>query len=192
MRYIVDHRIAGLRILRKKSAARGGDSLAFVSLSLRAFGNNGGRTPSTSTSEQRCNLLQHARCRLSCSLAQSLDSFASFSSTVVTWSHSQVSIQQIAVLAVLFPTSRCRHLPGTTPQPADEGPSPRSLVSKLSIRLSAFELPLSSHALHGPVNVRARSGYVGFASPFCCPRSEAKGQVGAQHRPVYVLQLAIR
>ena len=28
LRYIVDHRIAALRILRKKSAARGGDSLA--------------------------------------------------------------------------------------------------------------------------------------------------------------------
>lgn len=160
LRYIVDHRIAALRILRKKrcGSGRGFPGLPFPR--LRAFGNNSGRTPSPSTSEQRCNLLQHARCRRSCPIFQSSQSLHPLWSPGLTFK----SQQQTAVVALLFPISRCRHLPSTTPQPASEGLPPRGPSLHQPARL---EWALSSHVLHRQANLRVRSGYVGFASPSC-------------------------
>lgn len=91
LRYIVDHRIAGLRTLRKKSSAHGGDSLAFVCLSpslvcgLLAITTDEPHPLSLRSNGAICYSMHAVG-----SPAQSSKSFTISSSTMVTWSHSQL------------------------------------------------------------------------------------------------------
>jgi hypothetical protein len=107
-------------------------SLAFVSLVCGLLAINGGRTPSTCTSEQRCNLLQHARCRLSCPIFQKLRNLFLHYGDLFSLSTSQVSTTNCRACCPLshftMPASS-RHNPAAGRRgTASAGPSLHQLV----------------------------------------------------------------